>query len=134
MEPAGVLKEMARVCGRGGRVVVADVFVTSAAQGEAYDRMEKRRDPSHVRAMGLDELAEAFAGAGLRVSRREFYRFSADVDRLLAATCTPHAQAEEVRKTIAEDIGKDVLGISAHREEGKLRMSFPVVILAGSEI
>src|SRR5947209_8771537 len=48
--PKAVLAEMVRVCTTGGRVVVVDVFTTSPEQAEAFNRMEKLRDPSHVRA------------------------------------------------------------------------------------
>ena len=49
-DPAGVFAEMVRVCRPGGRVTVCDVFTTSPEQCEAYDRLERYRDPSHTRA------------------------------------------------------------------------------------
>src|SRR5262249_34000248 len=56
LDPMAVLAEMVRVCSPGGRVVVVDVFTTGPDQAEAYNRMEKLRDPSHVRALALEEL------------------------------------------------------------------------------
>ena len=47
---------MVRVCRPGGRVAVIDVFTSSPEQAEAYNRVEKLRDPSHVRALSLEEL------------------------------------------------------------------------------
>src|SRR3954453_16201131 len=72
-DPAGVFAEMARVCRPGGRVTVCDVFTTSPEQGEAYDRLERYRDPSHTRALQLAEMEALFSG--LRDVRREFYRY-----------------------------------------------------------
>jgi ubiquinone/menaquinone biosynthesis C-methylase UbiE len=131
IDPAEALREMARVCRPGGRVVVADVFVTNDAQGAAYDRMEKLRDPSHVRALKLEELERMFAAAGVPVGSRAFYRFDVEVERLLAATRTPAAEAEQVRAILAADVGRDELGVAVRRVGDGLRFSFPIVVLAG---
>ena len=45
-DPAKVLSEMTRVCRPGGHVVVIDV-TPDAGKANAYDRMERMRDPSH---------------------------------------------------------------------------------------
>src|SRR5262245_36115456 len=66
LDPRAVLTEMVRVCTPGGRVVVVDVFTSYPEQAEAYNRMEKLCDPSHVRALALEELTSLLAQAGLR--------------------------------------------------------------------
>jgi ubiquinone/menaquinone biosynthesis C-methylase UbiE len=53
LDPKAVLADMVRVCQPGGRVAVIDVFTSSPVQAEAYNRVEKLRDPSHVRALSL---------------------------------------------------------------------------------
>ena len=60
-DPAGVFAEMVRVCRPGGRVTVCDVFATSPEQGEAFDQMERYRDPSHTRALQRVELDGLFS-------------------------------------------------------------------------
>ena len=53
--PLAVVAEMCRVCKQGGRVAVADVFTSAdPAKAEAYNRLERLRDPSHVRALDDD--------------------------------------------------------------------------------
>src|SRR5690242_5882437 len=47
-DPTTVLKEMVRVCSAKGAVVVVDVFMTTKERANAYNRLEKLRDPSHV--------------------------------------------------------------------------------------
>src|SRR5438270_3090122 len=66
LDPKAVLAEMVRVCAPGGRVAVMDVFTSSPEQAEAYDRVEKLRDPSHVQALALEELTGLGHDARLR--------------------------------------------------------------------
>ena len=64
LEPEAVLAEMVRVCQPGGRVAVVDVFMSTPEQAEAYNRMEKLRDPSHTLALLLAELTECSTTPG----------------------------------------------------------------------
>jgi ubiquinone/menaquinone biosynthesis C-methylase UbiE len=127
-DPAGVFAEMARVCRPGGRVTVCDVFTTTPEQGEAYDRLERYRDPSHTRALQLAELDALFAV--LTDVRRAFYKYPVKVDDLLSRAFPEPGGAEAFRQTIDADVGVNRLGIDASRE-GDLRFSFPVVIFSG---
>ena len=43
-----------------------DVYTLSADQAAAYDRLEKRRDPSHVHALSLQELRRLLENSGLK--------------------------------------------------------------------
>src|SRR4029450_13136693 len=73
-DPSAVLKEMVRVCKSTGRIVVVDVFMTTFEQANAYNHMERLRDPSHVRALLLKELEELFISAGLKAWNTLFYK------------------------------------------------------------
>src|SRR5262249_57428021 len=65
LDPKAVLAEMVRVCSHGGRVGVVDVFTSGPEQAEAYNRMEKRRDPSQVRGLALDDFTGPVGPGGL---------------------------------------------------------------------
>src|SRR5947209_8593310 len=80
LDPRAVLAEMVRVCRPGGRVAVMDVFTSSPEQAEAYNRVEKLRDPSHVRAWPLGELTGLCHDAGLRDVRTAFYKLDVAVE------------------------------------------------------
>jgi SAM-dependent methyltransferase len=82
LEPRAVLAEMVRVCQPGGRVAVIDVFTSSPEQAEAYNRVEKLRDPSHVRALSLGELTGLCQGSGLRDVRTAFYKLDVPLEEL----------------------------------------------------
>ncbi|HYY06000.1 MAG TPA: methyltransferase domain-containing protein, partial [Candidatus Limnocylindria bacterium] len=74
-EPRAVLAEMKRVCAPGGRVAVVDVAASEdPVKAAALNRMEKLRDPSHVRAMPLAEQLSLFERAGLPAPARTPYR------------------------------------------------------------
>lgn len=51
---------MVRVCKAAGHVVAVDVFMTTTEQTNAYNHMERLRNPSHVRVLLLEELEELF--------------------------------------------------------------------------
>jgi len=127
-EPAAVFAEMLRVCRAGGRVTVCDVFTTGPEQGEAYNRLERHRDPSHTRALQLTELDSLFAG--LKDFRRAFYKYQVKVEDLLSRSFPEPGGAEAFRRTIESDIGVNRLGIDASREGG-LSFAFPIVIVSG---
>lgn len=133
LDPEAVLTEMVRVCHPGGRVAVVDVFMSTPEQSEAYDRIEKLRDPSHTRALLLTELTGMFHDAGLREMKTAFYKLDVELEKLLTASCTKPDDAQEVRKLFEDDLGVDRLGVGAHLRDGKIHFAFPIVVMAGQK-
>lgn len=71
-DPARVIREMARVVRRGGRVGVIDVCAPEDAKAaELNNRIDRLRDPSHTRSLPQSEFEKLFAAAGLRVTAVE---------------------------------------------------------------
>src|SRR6266446_1700631 len=60
LDPRAVLAEMRRVCAPGGRVVVAD-SAPAPDKADAFNAMERLRDPSHVRALPPGEHRQIFS-------------------------------------------------------------------------
>ncbi len=131
LEPKAVLAEMVRVCRPGGRVAVIDVFTSSPEQAEAYNRVEKLRDPSHVRALPLEELTGLCHNAGLRDVKTAFYKLDVPLEELLARSFPGPGDADRIRQTFAVDIGVDRLGVGAHRRDGAIHFAFPIVVIVG---
>ncbi len=66
------VQESARVLRPGGMLLVQDITVPpDPALAQAVNAFERRRDPSHRRALSVDEWEALFQEAGLRVVHRE---------------------------------------------------------------
>src|SRR5947199_4692142 len=82
-EPRAVLAEMKRVCAPGGRVALVDVAASEdPAKAAALNRMEKLRDPSHVRALTQAELEALFPAAALPTPRATLYTLRGELEAL----------------------------------------------------
>ena len=129
-DPDLVFAEMLRVARPGARVAIADLVLPSA-QAAAYDRMERLRDPSHVRTLTREQLQAAAVAAGLRELRGADYRFSVDLDTLMRASFPAPGDVERVRAAFEADLGVDRMGLGLRREQGVIALSYPVTIVAG---
>jgi len=132
LNPKAAIAEMVRVARPGGRVAVIDVYTTSPEQAEAYDRVERWRDPSHVRALSLAELQGLFRNAGLCDVRTAFYGVPVTLEGVLAASFPNPGDADKVCAAFANDIGVDRLGVGATRRDDEIHFTFPTVIVAGT--
>ena len=128
LDPLAVLTEMRRVTKAGGRVVVAD-SAPEANKAAAFNAMEKLRDPSHVRAMALEELRDLFVRAGLAEPRLEMHRLKGELEGLLERSF-PHAgDAARIRKIFEDSLADDALDMATRRENGKIFYAYPVATL-----
>ena len=133
LDPKAVLAEMVRVCSAGGRVVVVDVFTSNPEQAEAYNRTEKLRDPSHVRALALDELTGLFSAAGFRDVRPQFYKHEVELEQVLQRSFPNPGDADKIRQMFVDDLGVNCLGVGANLIEGIIHYAYPIVVLVGKK-
>jgi SAM-dependent methyltransferase len=128
--PLAVLKEMRRVCAPGGRVVVADSS-PAADKAEAFNALERLRDPSHVRAFSIEELRQLFAAAGLaEPAEVEFYRLQGELEDLLRRSFPNEGDADRIRAIFERSLTTDLLDMATEKRDGKIYYGFPVAILA----
>lgn len=129
--PGVVLSEMARVCQRGGKVLIADA-APQPDKADAYNHFEKLLDPSHHRALTLEEFQNLMTAAGLQNAQVAFYKMEEELERHLAALYPNPGDDEKVRRLVREDVGVDRLGVGAHLRGDELHFAYPVaVIVAG---
>jgi SAM-dependent methyltransferase len=116
LDPGAVLAEMCRVCAPGGRIVVADVTASpDAATAAAFNRREKLRDPSHVRALTLAELGALFRACALGPVRTRFYHLASDVEGLLERSFPAPGDAEVIRRMFVDALADDDFGLRVRR-------------------
>jgi SAM-dependent methyltransferase len=133
-QPAKVVAEMARVCCRGGTVLVEDIYGSEHSERGGYqDRWEILRDPSHVRALPLSELLDIFRDAGLEMETVSTADdLCPEVERWMATTKVPAERAAEARQLLEADLQQDLSGTRPFRDaEGRMFFHARTVILAG---
>lgn len=134
-DPQGVLMEMKRVCTLGGKVVVIDVTASpDPEKAAAYNRMEKLRDPSHVRGLPLTELEMLFQETALPTPRKTFYRLEGEVEDLLQRSFPNPGDADKIRQMFVEALDNDGLGIDVRRQDNKIRFAYPIAILCADSL
>ena len=127
-DPLAVLKEMKRVCKKGGRILVVDT-APARDKADAFNQMEKLRDSSHVRALPVEEMLDIFAQAGLKSVQAETLRMAGDLDSLLARSyCEPGDEAR-CRQLYEESLSEDRIDMQPRRDGNNIAYAFPVAIV-----
>ena len=128
LDPSEVLGEMKRVCKPGGKVVVVD-SAPAPDKVDAFNAVEKLRDPSHVRALTLAEHKRLFARHGLGEPRHTPYRLESDLESLLSRSFPEPGDDEKIRAAFRRSVEDDSLGIAARREGNVVIYGYPIAIL-----
>ncbi len=125
--PLAVLREMKRVCKPNGRILVVDT-APAREKAEAFNRMEKLRDNSHVRALPVEEMVEVFQQAGLGEPKIETLRMAGDLNSLLGRSLCQPGDEERCRKLYEESLVRDEIDMQPRREGDNILYTFPVAI------
>jgi ubiquinone/menaquinone biosynthesis C-methylase UbiE len=130
--PLAALREMKRVCKPDGKVVVVDMSPLPE-KADALNAAELLRDPSHVRALPLDELRGLFSQARFGTPQINNYRMECELEDLLARSFPKEGDADRLRRIYADSIDEDTLDLNTRRIDGKIFYSLPVAVLVRSK-
>ena len=133
--PDAALREMARVCRPGGTVVVCDLAPPARA-AQAFNELERLRDPSHVRALTERGLRRLFAGeAALGEPSVKPGALALELEAHLARSFPARAEdIDAIRACFATSIAGDTLGVGARRVGDSIEYAYPLVILAAPRV
>jgi ubiquinone/menaquinone biosynthesis C-methylase UbiE len=127
-----VLDEMIRVCKPNGTVIVVDVALPKEKL-EAYDKMEKLRDSSHVGALSLDKFEELFQHSNLSNCLKSNYKMAIELETQLNASFPNLGDREKLRTMIIKDTGINNLGVNVTEINGKYHLHYPIHIYIGQK-
>jgi ubiquinone/menaquinone biosynthesis C-methylase UbiE len=131
LDPREVFREMLRVCQPGGRLVVVDMYASEdPTKAAEWNRLEKLRDPSHVRCLSLTELEHLFPAAGLARPERAFYEIRDSVKNLLNRSFPNPGDETKIIEMFRASASDGRLGVESSVEGGELRYAYPTVILS----
>jgi len=131
--PLAVLKEMRRVCRPGGRVVLVDLHASpDPAKARAFHEMEVLRDPSHARALPLDELRGLFRDAGLLAPAETFYDMRLELEGYLERAFPAPGDEEKIRRIFEDAVADDALGLEVRRKGDRILFRLPIAILVSA--
>ena len=104
-QPANVLREMVRTCKVDGTIGVIDLVAPDdATLAQSYNSYERRRDPSHARALSQDEMWTLLQDAGLRPVLSAGRDIEVCVEAWLALAQTPSTIGQQLRRHLRAEI------------------------------
>ncbi|PBC57972.1 class I SAM-dependent methyltransferase [Rhodococcus sp. ACPA1] len=116
-EPKRAVVEMARVCRPSGRVAVMDLAASAdPSTAERQDRLERLRDPSHVRMLQRGVVPGWLCEQGLIVDRVAEREIDRPVQTWLEQAVTEESAAARIRERFEAELdGGAETGMRPHR-------------------
>jgi len=133
-DPAAVLAEITRVAAPNGKVLLVDMHASPEAEkAAAFNRMEQLRDPSHVRALPLEELENLSRQAGLKILEKTFYGLDWELEMLLQGSSPNPGGVERIRQMFEEDLERDEFALQVRRQKSEIWFTYPIVVIVAQK-
>ncbi|MFT5660700.1 MAG: ubiquinone/menaquinone biosynthesis C-methylase UbiE [Sulfurimonas sp.] len=128
-----VLNEMIRVCKPNGKIIVVDVALEDK-YANAYNEMERLRDPSHTKALTFKEFHALFSNKALSNHKKSSYKVDLELESQLKASFPNKGDEDKIRKIFKSDVETNSLGMNTHLEYGEVHFSYPITIFVASKL
>src|SRR4029453_12789814 len=112
------------------RIVLCDAIASDdPRKAEAFNRMERHRDPSTVEFRPLAFLCALFADAGLPPPRMCFYQVPVEREAVIARSFPAGDDRGLLRSMIDQSVDGDTMGLNARRAGETVRFAYHAAIL-----
>jgi len=119
---------MNRVC-RGRLVLVDGVSSEDVVKSLFHNRIEKMRDPSHVRIYSLSEIEEMFNTLGADITDITHWEIPQDFEEWMTRAGSDKSKTEIIEKLMLESMDGDRTGMWVKFEKGRLGFVYDTIIL-----
>ena len=128
--PQDAFAEMVRLAAPGGRIAVCDGIVSDdPAKAEAFNAMEKVRDPSTVAFRSREYLRDLFVSTGLGEPEERFFHVTYRAKDLAKGSFPEGMDRDALQAMLEWSVDGDTLGMNARRTEKGVELSYPSVVL-----
>src|SRR5206468_11257452 len=87
-------------------------------RADAFNRMERLRDPSHARSLPVDEHRQLYATIGLAEPRVTSYRLDGELDSLIGRSFSHPGVDEKICEIFRAALAGDALDLQPTLENG----------------
>ena len=121
-DPAVELAEMARVTRASGTLAIVDLLSPDDGQlADRQNRFERMRDPSHTRALTVDELRDLLEAVGRPVDYRALRQVEVDLELWFDLTRTPVSTRRAISAALRHELdGGPSTGMRPRERGGRL--------------
>jgi ubiquinone/menaquinone biosynthesis C-methylase UbiE len=127
-DPHKALLEMKRVC-RDRIVFVDGVSSEDIDKSIFHNRIEKMRDPSHVRIYALSEIEKMFNEAGADITDITHWEIPQDFEEWMKRAGTQEKQKRIIEQLMLQSLDGDRTELQVKLEDGRLGFTYDTVIL-----
>jgi len=121
-EPRLVVREMVRVVGPGGRVIIGDLVGAGDDGARALqNEIERLRDPAHMEMQSARGIESMLAAEGLTVTGRAEGATGRELGEWLRLAHTPPDRAAQVRDRLLETLPDDRAGMNVSLDGDTVR-------------
>ena len=130
-DPRAAFAEMLRVASPGARIILCDAIASDQKEkAEAFNEMERFRDPSTVEFRTLEFLRNLFRDAGLESPCVKHFQVSYIANELVARSFPAKNDSQGLLKLIDDSVEGDLLGMNARRTASGIQIAFQAVVLS----